>query len=127
MWNIRLMQILRAHMKFCGKSARPCSGSILGFGSPGLALFIRSQRQPHQWRIYIQKFLARPPNRTKFFRFYICFHQKAPVSEVGAPSNEGWHPPNGKSWIRPCTSKRKKCGLRAAVPSERRCSFLVIF
>ena len=34
-----------------------------------------------------------PPNRTKFFRFYICFHQKAPVSEVGAPSNEGWCPP----------------------------------
>ena len=34
-----------------------------------------------------------PPNRTKFFCFYICFHQKAPVSEVGAPSNEGWRPP----------------------------------
>ena len=36
---------------------------------------------------------AHPPNRTKFFNFYICFHQKAPVSEVGTPSNEGWHPP----------------------------------
>ena len=22
---------------------------------------------------------APPPNRTKFFRFYICFHQKVPV------------------------------------------------
>ena len=46
-----------------------------------------------------------PPNRTKFFRFYICFHRKASVLEVGAPSSEGWHPPpppNGKSWIRPC-------------------------
>ena len=41
-----------------------------------------------QWWIYIQKFPARappPPNRTKFFRFYICFQQKVPVSEVGAP------------------------------------------
>ena len=39
---------------------------------------------------------ARPlPNRTKFFCFYICFHRKAPVSEVGAPSNEGWPPPTG--------------------------------
>ena len=36
---------------------------------------------------------AAPPNRTKFFCFYICFHQKVPVSEVGAPSNEGWRPP----------------------------------
>ena len=36
-----------------------------------------------------------PPNRTKFFRFYICFHQKVPVLEVGAPSNEGWCPPTG--------------------------------
>ena len=54
-----------------------------------------------QWRIYVQKFPARPPNRTKFFRFYICFHRKAPVSEVGTPSNKGWRPPNGKSWIRP--------------------------
>ena len=36
---------------------------------------------------------APPPNRTEFFHFYICFHQKAPVLEVGAPSNEGWHPP----------------------------------
>ena len=46
-----------------------------------------------------------PPNRTKFFRFYICFHQKMPVLEVGTPSNVGWRPPppNGKSWIRPCT------------------------
>ena len=43
-----------------------------------------------------------PRNRTKFFCLYICFHQKAPVSEVGAPSNEGWCPPNGKSWIHPC-------------------------
>ena len=34
-----------------------------------------------------------PPNRTKFFHFYKCFHQKAPVLEVGAP--------NGKSWIHP--------------------------
>ena len=42
-----------------------------------------------------------PPNRTKFYHFYICFHQKVPVLEVGAPSNEGWHPPNGKSWIHP--------------------------
>ena len=40
------------------------------------------------------KFPARaPPNRTKFFRFYICFHRKVPVSEAGAPSNEGWRPP----------------------------------
>ena len=56
-----------------------------------------------QWWIYIQKFpaCAPPPNRTKFFHFYICFHQKAPVLELGAPSNEGWRPPNGKSWIRP--------------------------
>ena len=38
---------------------------------------------------------ARPPNRTKFFRFYICFHLKAPVLEVGTPSNEGWRPPTG--------------------------------
>ena len=60
-------------------------------------------RQISVWRIYIQKFPAPPPpNRTKFFHFYICFHQKAPVSEVGAPSNEGWRPPKGKSWIRPC-------------------------
>ena len=36
-----------------------------------------------------------PPNRTKFFRFYICFHQKVPVLEVGTPSNEGWRPPMG--------------------------------
>ena len=36
-----------------------------------------------------------PPNTTKFFRFYICFHQKVPVSEVGTPSNEGWRPPTG--------------------------------
>ena len=36
-----------------------------------------------------------PPNRTKFFHFYICFHQKVPVLEVGTPSNEGWHPPMG--------------------------------
>ena len=28
---------------------------------------------------------ARPPNRIQFFRFHICFHQKAPTSEVGAP------------------------------------------
>ena len=56
-----------------------------------------------QWQIYIQKFPVHtlPPNRTKCFCFYICFHQKAPVSEVGAPSNEGWCPPNGKSWIFP--------------------------
>ena len=49
----------------------------------------------YQWRIYIQKFPAPPPppNRTKFFHFYTCFHRKAPVSEVGASSNEGWHPP----------------------------------
>ena len=48
-----------------------------------------------QWRIYIQEFPvhAPPPNRTKFFCFYICFHQKVPVSEVGTPSNEGWRPP----------------------------------
>ena len=43
-----------------------------------------------------KSFRARPPpNRTKFFRFYICFHRKVPVSEVGAPSNEGWRPPMG--------------------------------
>ena len=36
---------------------------------------------------------TRPPNRTKLFCFYICFHFKMPVLEVGAPSNEGWHPP----------------------------------
>ena len=36
---------------------------------------------------------VRPPNRTKFFHFYICFHQKVPVLEVGTPSNEGWRPP----------------------------------
>ena len=39
-----------------------------------------------QWWIYIQKFWAHaPPNRIKFFQFYICFHQKAPVLEVDAP------------------------------------------
>ena len=48
-----------------------------------------------------KSFQCAPPNRTKFFCLYICFHQKVPVSEVGTPSNEGWHPPNGKSWIRP--------------------------
>ena len=50
-----------------------------------------------QWRIYIQKFPVHdPPNRTKFFHFYICFHRKVPVSEVGAPPpNEGWHLPVG--------------------------------
>ena len=26
-----------------------------------------------------------PPNRIKFFQFYICFHRKAPVLEVDAP------------------------------------------
>ena len=50
----------------------------------------------YQWRIYIQKFPARGPhNRTKFFHFNICFHRKAPASEVGTPSNEGWRPPMG--------------------------------
>ena len=42
-----------------------------------------------------KSFRHRPPNRTKFFHFYICFHRKVPVSEDGAPSNEGWHPPTG--------------------------------
>ena len=57
-----------------------------------------------QWQIYIQKFLAcAPHNRTKFLCFYICFHQKAPVLEVGTLSNKGWHHPNRKSWICPCS------------------------
>ena len=42
-----------------------------------------------------------PPNRTKFFHFYICFHRKAPVLEVGAPSNEGWRPPMGNAGSAP--------------------------
>ena len=35
-----------------------------------------------------------PPTGPNSFVF-TCFHQKAPVSEVGAPSNEGWRPPTG--------------------------------
>ena len=27
-----------------------------------------------------------PPCRTQFFRFYICFHRKAPLSKVGTPA-----------------------------------------
>ena len=46
-----------------------------------------------QWKTLC--FSNSQPNRTKFFRFYICFHRKAPVSEVGAPSNKGWRPPTG--------------------------------
>ena len=41
-----------------------------------------------------------PPNRIQFFCFCICFHQKAPTSEVGSPN--GLVPPNGKSWICHC-------------------------
>ena len=59
---------------------------------------IRSEKT--QWRIYIQKFPADPPTGPNSF-VLTCFHQKVPVSEVGTPSNEGWPPPNGKSWIRP--------------------------
>ena len=41
-----------------------------------------------------------PPQQDQILSF---LHRKAPVSEVGAPSNEGWRPPNRKSWIRPCS------------------------
>ena len=70
--------------------------------SPHIFQLLTQNSFQNQWRIYIQKFPAcAPPNRTKFFHFYICFHRKVPVSEVGTPSNEGWRPPNGKSWIHP--------------------------
>ena len=33
-----------------------------------------------------------PPNRVQFFRFCICFHQKVPMSEFGAPQRLGAPP-----------------------------------
>ena len=42
-----------------------------------------------------------PPNGIQFFCFHIRFHQKAPMSEVGAPPPPQWlgAPTNRKSWI----------------------------
>ena len=71
---------------------------------------------PNQWRIYIQKFPActPPPNRTKFFRFYICIHRKV-CQRLAPPPMRVGAPPNMKSWIRPCklmgTYKKSNIGV----------------
>ena len=41
------------------------------------------------------------PQQDPILSFSHVFSRKAYVSEVGAPPT-GWHPPNGKSWIRHC-------------------------
>ena len=89
-------------------------GRGVGAGPPGPSLdplLLRGESlmetSYYRWKLIYsggstyKSFRRVPPNRTKFFCFYICFHRKVPVSEVNAPSNEGWRPPNGKSWIRP--------------------------
>ena len=48
----------------------------------------------YHWRIRGGAASTQPPNRIQFFHFCICFCQKAPTSEVGAPQRLGT-PPTG--------------------------------
>ena len=71
---------------------------VFCFSIVTLSLENRTKVWSIQWRIYIQKFAAHAPTPygTRFFHFYIHFHQKAPVLEIHAP------PPYRKPWIRHC-------------------------
>ena len=55
-----------------------------------------------QWRIYIQKFPARPPQQDQILSLLHVFAKKCPCRRLALPPTRVGVPSNGKSWIHPC-------------------------